>query len=39
MVPTVVAVAAGLLVMWLAFILFVWVIRPGSTSLSDATRL
>ena len=30
---------ATLVVVWLAFILFVWLIRPDSTSLSDATRL
>src|SRR5262245_34367319 len=25
--------------MWLAFIVFVWIVRPDNTSLSDATRL
>jgi uncharacterized membrane protein YkvA (DUF1232 family) len=28
-----------LVVAWLAFVLWVWLIRPDSTSLSDATRL
>jgi len=39
MLRTVVIVAASLVAMWLAFILFVWVIRPDNTSVSDATRL
>jgi len=30
---------ATFVVLWLAFILFVWLIRPDSTSLSDASRL
>jgi uncharacterized membrane protein YkvA (DUF1232 family) len=39
MLRTVAVVAAALVAMWLAFIVFVWVIRPDNTSLSDATRL
>jgi uncharacterized membrane protein YkvA (DUF1232 family) len=39
MLRTVVIVAASLVAIWLAFILFVWVIRPDNTSVSDATRL
>jgi uncharacterized membrane protein YkvA (DUF1232 family) len=39
MLRTIVIVAASLVAMWLAFILFVWVIRPDNTSVSDATRL
>jgi uncharacterized membrane protein YkvA (DUF1232 family) len=39
MLRTIVIVAAALLATWLAFILFVWVMRPDNTSLSDATRL
>jgi uncharacterized membrane protein YkvA (DUF1232 family) len=39
MLRTFVIVAAALVAMWLAFILFVWLIRPDNTSLSDATRL
>jgi len=39
MLRTFVIVAVALVVMWLAFILFVWVVRPDNTSLSDATRL
>jgi uncharacterized membrane protein YkvA (DUF1232 family) len=39
MLRTVVIIAAALVAMWLAFILFVWVSRPDNTSLSDATRL
>ena len=39
MLRTFVIVAAALVAMWLAFILFVWLIRPNNTSLSDATRL
>jgi hypothetical protein len=39
MLRTVVIVAAALVAMWLAFVVFVWIIRPDNTSLSDATRL
>jgi uncharacterized membrane protein YkvA (DUF1232 family) len=39
MLRTVAVVAAALVAMWLAFMVFVWVIRPDNTSLSDATRL
>ena len=39
MLRTFVIVAAALVAVWLAFIVFVWVIRPDNTSLSDATRL
>jgi len=39
MLRTVAIVAAALVAMWLAFMVFVWVIRPDNTSLSDASRL
>jgi uncharacterized membrane protein YkvA (DUF1232 family) len=39
MLWTFVVVAAVLVVMWVAFVVFVWIIRPDDTSLSDATRL
>jgi uncharacterized membrane protein YkvA (DUF1232 family) len=39
MLRIVVAIAAGLVVVWLTFIAFVFVIRPDGTSLRDATRL
>jgi uncharacterized membrane protein YkvA (DUF1232 family) len=39
MLRTFVIVAAVFVAMWLAFFLFVWLIRPDQTSLSDATRL
>jgi uncharacterized membrane protein YkvA (DUF1232 family) len=39
MLRTVVIVAAALVAMWLVFMVFVWVVRPDNTSLSDATRL
>src|SRR5215475_1717954 len=39
MLWTFVVVAAVLVGIWLAFVVFVWVIRPDETSLSDATRL
>ena len=39
MLRTFAVLLATLVVVWLAFILFVWLIRPDSTSLSDATRL
>ena len=39
MLRTVLIVAAALVAVWLAFIVFLWVIRPDNTSLSDAARL
>jgi len=39
MLWTFVVVAAVLVAIWLAFVVFVWIIRPDDTSLSDATRL
>ena len=39
MLRTVLIVAACLVAVWLAFIAFVFVIRPNGTSLRDATRL
>jgi uncharacterized membrane protein YkvA (DUF1232 family) len=39
MLRSFVVVAFVLVAMWLAFILWVWLIRPDQTSLSDATRL
>jgi uncharacterized membrane protein YkvA (DUF1232 family) len=39
MLRTVLIVAACLIAAWLAFIAFVFVIRPDGTSLRDATRL
>lgn len=38
-VRTVVLLAASFALVWLAFIMFVWLIRPDNTSLGDATRL
>jgi len=39
MLRTILVVAACLIVAWLAFVAFVFVIRPDGTSLGDATRL
>jgi uncharacterized membrane protein YkvA (DUF1232 family) len=39
MLRTVVAVAACLVAAWLAFIAFVFIVRPDRTSVRDATRL
>ncbi len=39
MFRTFLVVAAVLVAMWLAFIVWVWLIRPDGSSLSDATRL
>jgi uncharacterized membrane protein YkvA (DUF1232 family) len=39
MLRTFLIVAAVLVAMWVAFIVFVWLVRPDNTSLSDATRL
>ena len=39
MFRTFLVVFGVLVVAWLAFVLWVWLIRPDSTSLSDATRL
>ena len=39
MLQTFLIVAVVLVAMWLAFILWVWLVRPDDTSLSDATRL
>jgi uncharacterized membrane protein YkvA (DUF1232 family) len=39
MLRTAVAVAACLVVVWLAFVAFVFIIRPDGSSLRDATRL
>jgi uncharacterized membrane protein YkvA (DUF1232 family) len=39
MLRTFVIVAAVLVAMWLFFLVWVWLIRPDETSLSDATRL
>ena len=39
MLRTLPIVAAALVATWLAFVMFVWIIRPDNTSLSDATRL
>ncbi len=36
---TVLVVAGALVVVWLVFVVFVWLIRPDSTSLRDAVRL
>ncbi len=39
MLRTGLVIAGVLVALWLAFILWVWLIRPDDTSLSDATRL
>jgi uncharacterized membrane protein YkvA (DUF1232 family) len=39
MLQTFLVLAAVFVAMWLAFVLFVWLIRPDNASLSDATRL
>ena len=39
MLRTLPIVAAALVATWLAFVMFVWIIRPDNTSRSDATRL
>jgi|SRR3954449_4323853 uncharacterized membrane protein YkvA (DUF1232 family) len=39
MLRSFVIVAAILVAVWLAFVLWVWLVRPDQTSLSDATRL
>lgn len=39
MLRTFLVVFGVLVVAWLAFVLWVWLIRPDNTSLSDATRL
>jgi uncharacterized membrane protein YkvA (DUF1232 family) len=36
---TFVIAATAIIAVWLALILFVWLVRPDSTSLSDAARL
>jgi uncharacterized membrane protein YkvA (DUF1232 family) len=39
MVQTVVVLAVSLIAVWLAFLSFVFIVRPDSTSLRDAARL
>jgi uncharacterized membrane protein YkvA (DUF1232 family) len=39
MLQTFLVVAAVLVAMWLAFVAFVWLVRPDNTPLADATRL
>jgi uncharacterized membrane protein YkvA (DUF1232 family) len=39
MVRTFLIVATVLVAVWLAFVLWIWLIRPDDTSLSDAARL
>jgi uncharacterized membrane protein YkvA (DUF1232 family) len=39
MLRTFLVVAVVLVAMWLAFVAFVWLVRPDNTSLADATRL
>jgi hypothetical protein len=39
MLRTFLITAAVFVGLWLAFVLFVWLVRPDNASLSDATRL
>lgn len=39
MLRTLLVVAGLLVAVWLAFVAFVWLVRPENTSLSDAARL
>jgi uncharacterized membrane protein YkvA (DUF1232 family) len=39
MIRTFGILVATFVVLWLAFVLFVWLIRPDNTSLADASRL